>query len=203
MTNSKQRQVEGQHITAAMSHQRYLIRIETYKQTPNLCAQCYAPLAYSHRKNKFCSHSCAAIVTNRLFPKRQQTNGTREYRRQGKWRKQFRKKRLRDLTLLEYLERTHVKPLPAMIKKSALRSFARHWNQDILKKPCANCGYDKHVQLAHIKAIRDFPLTATLGEINSRTNVIQLCPNCHWEFDNTFLKISVGTEGFEPSISRL
>ena len=26
--------------------------------------------------------------------------------------------------------------------------------------------------------------SALLGEVNSEDNAIQLCPNCHWEFDN-------------------
>lgn len=35
-----------------------------YKQAPNLCLQCDTPIDYDKRKNKFCSHSCAAINTN-------------------------------------------------------------------------------------------------------------------------------------------
>ena len=47
----------------------------------------------------------------------------------------------------------------------------------------------KHVELCHIKPIHSFSETSTLGEINSENNVVQLCPNCHWEFDNGFLDI--------------
>ena len=50
--------------------------------------------------------------------------------------------------------------------------------------PCAKCGYDKHVELAHIKPISKFGDESKLSDVNSENNVIQLCPNCHWEFDN-------------------
>ena len=67
---------------------------------------------------------------------------------------------------------------------SALRGLGRTWNKQILLEPCAHCGYNKHVQLAHKRPVSDFPDTALLEEINSPDNVIALCPNCHWEFDH-------------------
>ena len=52
---------------------------------------------------------------------------------------------------------------------------------------CAHCGYDKHVEICHIKAIKDFDDSALISEINSKENLIALCPNCHWEFDHHLL----------------
>lgn len=49
---------------------------------------------------------------------------------------------------------------------------------------CCECGYSKHFEVAHIKPLKAFPLTATLREVNSLDNLIALCPNCHWEFDH-------------------
>lgn len=54
---------------------------------------------------------------------------------------------------------------------------------------CAVCGYDNHVEVAHIKAVSSFPDTATIKEINAPDNVIGLCPNHHWEFDNGLLTL--------------
>ncbi len=48
---------------------------------------------------------------------------------------------------------------------------------------CYICGYDKFTEVAHIKAVSDFPPDATLGEINSITNLVRLCPNHHKELD--------------------
>lgn len=54
---------------------------------------------------------------------------------------------------------------------------------------CAVCGYDKHVEIAHIKAVSDFPETSTVAEINDINNLIGLCPNHHWEYDNGLLDL--------------
>lgn len=51
-------------------------------------------------------------------------------------------------------------------------------------KKCSKCGYDKHFQICHIKSISSFPDDTMLSEINNISNVVALCPNCHWEFDN-------------------
>ncbi len=63
------------------------------------------------------------------------------------------------------------------VKQSA-QLVCRYW-----KRVCAHCGYDKHVEICHIKAVKDFPNTSTIGDINKEDNLILLCPNCHWEFD--------------------
>lgn len=49
---------------------------------------------------------------------------------------------------------------------------------------CSKCPYDKHVELAHIRAISSFPEDTILNVINNPSNLMWLCPNCHWEFDN-------------------
>lgn len=54
---------------------------------------------------------------------------------------------------------------------------------------CSVCGYDKHVEIAHIKAVSDFNDSSTIAEINSVDNLIALCPNHHWEYDNGILKL--------------
>jgi hypothetical protein len=54
---------------------------------------------------------------------------------------------------------------------------------------CEICGYDKHVEIAHIKAVSDFSQETKIEEINSIDNLIALCPNHHWEFDNGLLKL--------------
>lgn len=47
-----------------------------------------------------------------------------------------------------------------------------------------NCGYNKHYEVCHVKDIKDFDRDSTVYEINHADNLIHLCPNCHWEFDN-------------------
>jgi len=65
-----------------------------------------------------------------------------------------------------------------------VRSRARKIAKDLGMKKCENCGYNKHVEIAHKKAISTFDKSTLLSEINHPSNLIALCPNCHWEFDN-------------------
>jgi len=38
--------------------------------------------------------------------------------------------------------------------------------------------------VCHIKAVSDFDENTPIVIINSIDNLMALCPNCHWEFDN-------------------
>lgn len=49
---------------------------------------------------------------------------------------------------------------------------------------CKECGYDKHVDIAHIKNVKDFSMDTIVSEVNSMVNLVALCKNHHWEFDN-------------------
>lgn len=71
------------------------------------------------------------------------------------------------------------------IRKSAYIIF---FNSNKEKK-CAICGYNKHIEVAHIKAVSDFSDDCSIAEINSIYNLIALCPNHHWEYDNGILKL--------------
>jgi hypothetical protein len=64
---------------------------------------------------------------------------------------------------------------------SPIRDHARKVNT---KCECLVCGYSKHFDVCHVKDIKDFDDSATVGEINHPSNIIPLCKNHHWEFDN-------------------
>lgn len=87
-------------------------------------------------------------------------------------------------TLGEYRNLESVKGKHPSWVYAHVRGMARSKFKKLLSLPCAHCGYSKHVELAHVKPLSSFPDSALLSEINSEENVIQLCPNCHWEFDN-------------------
>lgn len=148
------------------------------------CKQCGAPT----NNPKFCSSSCSASVNNKLFPKRIPITKQLPYEKRNDRiknidRKSIELSRNKNITIGEIKSRhknSHISWV-----KGVIRSSVRTWNKDLIKLPCAKCGYDKFVELAHIKALSSFPDTATLGEVHGSTNVIQLCPNCHWELDNT------------------
>ena len=94
------------------------------------------------------------------------------------WSKNPTKKQLEE----QYIKKNH---------RSSAYSYIRWHAREIIlkdKTSCANCGYDKHTEVCHIKPIQSFNDQCTLNEINSKENLIRLCPNCHWEYDNGLLK---------------
>jgi len=74
--------------------------------------------------------------------------------------------------------------------RSAIQKIARDvFNEANPHPKCAICGYSNHVEVAHIKAVNEFDDSATIREIDSITNLIGLCPNHHWEYDNGILEL--------------
>lgn len=61
------------------------------------------------------------------------------------------------------------------------------FNKSNKEKKCFNCRYDKHIEVCHIKAVSEFSDESILNEINNIDNLVALCRNCHWEFDNGLL----------------
>ena len=98
---------------------------------------------------------------------------------------------IKELTLGDYWTKKSLVNLHPSSKNAHIRGLARSWFKDLTLKPCHNCGYSKHVELCHIKPINEFLSTNFIKDVNNRNNIIQLCPNCHWEFDNNLLKLTI------------
>ncbi len=77
----------------------------------------------------------------------------------------------------------------ALYQHSArVRQLARTiYRQSNKPKQFAICAYDKHYEVCHIKPIKDFSDNTLISQINDIDNLVALCPNHHWEFDNGFL----------------
>lgn len=142
---------------------------------------------------KYCSRSCAAKLNGSLHPKRTTKKaciicGERvksyKYTRCAKHYEEYKSSLFRNKTLADYYRKASVSGKHLSWKKAHVRRFTRQWLKHLTKKPCAHCGYDKHVELCHIRPLSDFPDDTLLSVVNSENNVIQLCPNCHWEFDH-------------------
>lgn len=157
----------------------------------NKCISC----GNSTTNPKFCSRSCAARETNKI-PKRKLTrtcsrcsNLVKDYRsslckEHFELKKQSSREAIENQTLGHYFSKDSLKHLHKSSRAVHIRSLARSWFKHLTKKPCDKCGYDKHVELCHIKPINSFSETALVKEVNCETNIVQLCPNCHWELDN-------------------
>jgi hypothetical protein len=118
------------------------------------------------KARKFCNSSCCVSYNNRLRPKKEKVS-----------------KPIKEDTYTK----GHVissccnwNTARSTITKNARRAF---WGSG-REKRCQVCGYDKTVQVCHIRAVADFPESALISEINALTYLVPLCPNHHWEFDN-------------------
>jgi len=137
--------------------------------------------------NHYCSRSCAAIKNNQN-PHRNTKKKTKKCKLCGTLILSNRQKcpdcikrhQPPDYTLQEAIYEQHHKSSAFALVRSRARTVAKNAN---LNK-CSKCGYDKHVEIAHIKPISSFSLDTKLSEINHINNLLPLCPNCHWEFDN-------------------
>jgi len=147
----------------------------------NHCIKCNANTA----NPKFCSRSCAVSHTNSISPKRKpehQCKGCscpiisgRVYCKKCSWFGS-------DITLKEAIYTAHHRS-----SAFALPPRARTLAKQLGWTKCQVCGYDKHIEVCHRKAISDFPDSALLSEINNEQNLLALCCNHHWEFDHGLL----------------
>jgi hypothetical protein len=77
----------------------------------------------------------------------------------------------------------------------------RHRARSIAKQidginKCFICGYAVHVEVCHIKDIKDFSNDVSIYEINKLSNLSMLCPNHHYEFDKGIIKKVLNIEEF-------
>jgi len=119
----------------------------------------------------FCSRSCAAKYNNnRLGTGKTKTKEPKE-----------------DYWELKTLADVRATAGPRSSRYAFLRQHARKVAYDAKDSVCENCAYDKHTHVCHIRDIKDFPAETLVTVVNSIENLVVLCPNCHWEFDNGHL----------------
>lgn len=163
-----------------------------YDLNPKLCLFCLGPIAVrpgagpaDAKRNDFCSRSCAAKRNNALRAQRRgflhTTRGVCETCGAPTGR------RPQDARFCAPCRTARVAK-PQRIKADTPHPVIRgHARKAIAATTCAACGYDKCVEVCHRRPVADFPPTATLAEINAPSNLVGLCPNCHWEFDHGML----------------
>lgn len=146
---------------------------------------------------KFCSRKCSTTFNNKSSPKRKLTRICHTCDTHVNYRNKYCTQcynthfKAKDMTLDEAKYKHHTSGAYSLIRSRAVSQTKP------TGKACVNCGYDKHVEVCHIKAISTFDGTTLVSEINNPSNLIILCPNCHWEFDYGELNL-VGVTGFEP-----
>lgn len=153
------------------------------------CNNCSTLFDTTDKRRKYCSRRCAAIVNNSNHPKNPKRGKCKDcekaiYAQRVRcmechklWKKS---EDIQDKTLDEM--RYHGTQRANMF--GAIRWRARKIAKELNWTECSICGYDKHIEIAHKKPISDFEGNTLVSIINSKDNLLALCPNCHWEYDH-------------------
>ena len=156
---------------------------DRYYKNPKYCEHCKNVIQVKHspswtRQRRFCGYKCSAAV---YAIRREERKGRLLIDRTlGELTTSRHKERIsRDNSTLKYA-RQNWKDARVQIRNHAMRTFKKSGLPFI----CVVCGYSKHAEVCHKKDVLEFPDEATIGEINSIKNMVALCPNHHWEFDN-------------------
>ncbi len=178
------------------------------------CLHCQNVIIGDYRK-KFCNHSCAASFNNQISPKRKAVKtsicevcGNAIALKQKKTGGFYSRKYCDDCLLLykktALLGVKSEEPLFENQTKGSLYARTKNWqsaNSAIRRHSrktyrssgkqlcCGICQYSVHVEISHIKSVSNFKDDANLITINDISNLIALCPNHHWEFDNGVIMI--------------
>jgi hypothetical protein len=81
---------------------------------------------------------------------------------------------------------------PALMKSQMSGNWIRQKARYVLKnskRECLICGYNKILEVCHIKPVSDFLSTDLVSDINKINNLAYLCPNHHKELDKNLLSI--------------
>lgn len=114
------------------------------------------------KTQKYCCGKCRTKYGVRAHRVRTQTYcfcGERKDVYSNKCQKCFTEEQqaaIKSMTIGEYRNKLSVKDKHPSWVSAHIRNFNRSWNKHLTLLPCANCGYDKHVELCHITAIKSF-----------------------------------------------
>jgi predicted restriction endonuclease len=174
--------------------------LKNYYGNPKICKNCGKIIEVKEgekprhvRKKTFCNSSCSATYNNKVRELKREKKVVEGLKKEKKEKFEF----LLDMTKNELYDKHGVYyKFRAVVRKHAHYVFNKH----ITKKECLVCGYSNHVEVCHIKSVSDFDGDSLMKEINSIENLIGLCPNHHWEFDNG--KIDISREGVNGCMGR-
>ncbi len=177
--------------------------IALYYTNPNICKFCNSVITVHDNQKiknikhkKFCNKSCAAKFNNigvcRHRTKEQSDNDikypTKRKRKQNTIPLPIYKDKISISSITKgelFKTRTTWQNARSAIQKHARATYfesATHTHCCVL-----TCTYATHIDVAHIKPVCEFTDNNTISEINTKENLMGLCKNHHWEFDNGYI----------------
>lgn len=159
--------------------------LKKYYENPKVCKFCNNIIHVKPnqkpgetRRKTFCNHSCATSYCNLQKPPKEIIKKETIKKEKFEFILSLTKKDLIDKHGVYYKFR-------AVVRKHAHYVFNKHNKH----KKCLICGYDTHVEVCHIKSVSSYDENALISEINNINNLVGLCPNHHWEYDNGLIQI--------------
>ena len=152
------------------------------------CTNCEQPT----NNPMFCSRSCSAIYNNKKQPKRKPEHNCKMCNTAITAHHTYCITCIRSIRnnwstmTIADIHQSAKYQVSAVIRKNARRVY----KLSDLPKCCCRCGYEKHYEVCHMRAINDFPMDTPISVVNNINNLRGLCPNCHWEFDHGLLTLS-------------
>lgn len=179
MNNNYLSRIENGKNSAKKVRKKY---VDSYNLNPNFCKNCGNKIEIlgdeptsTTRKKKFCSHTCSSTFNNLKRPKKEKVVTIR--------------KDAVDIT----------KPISDFFyspdgrtranKFSYINFLARRIAKILFPRECKICGYTNHVEVHHIHSISSFSTDTPIGVVNSKDNLVYLCPNHHWEVEHNIIQL--------------
>ena len=134
------------------------------RKKPRICTNCSIPLIDTTKRRKLCPD---CLLLSKLKPFGRTTPISEDTKREI------------------FSRSSNWQSARSTIVKHATKQFKK----SLKSNSCANCGYRKHTEVCHIKSVSSFADEIKLAEINHIDNLVSLCPNCHWEYDNGLLTL--------------
>lgn len=180
----------------------------------NNCRHCNKPILIGDKRKKFCNLSCSASYNNAKSPKRKaevtsqckncQTEIILKKKPKGGYYTREYCDSCLNLKKVYQLTGSCEQDLLVNQTKGSLYDRRKDWqsaNSSIRNnarkvyssatlpsktKKCfvSNCKWDNFFEVAHLDSVSSFSNDSKVTDINSIENLIALCPNHHWEYDN-------------------
>ena len=182
---------------------RWSNAVERYNRSPSKCLYCGTTIVIEDgdqpsdlKRRKFCSRSHSASYNNSLHIKRIRVGPRPVCRVCGgsvsngsvicvTCLKRGNLDRVWALPMADYLIRTASK-----VRFSSVRTWAQRYLKLLgVPKKCLLCGYDKIVEVCHLKPLSSFSEDTLMGVVNHKDNLKYLCPNHHAELDRGLLAL--------------
>lgn len=159
-------------------------RRKAYDKNPARCKHCSGPLKWAQKKNSYCSHSCAATVTNLQFGRRVWIRLERNCASCGKKTSnpKFCSNQCgQDFNFNTYVDRWKRGEVSGIVSENTTPMLSKFIRTYLFKKYnncCSKCGW-----AAMNPTTKKIPLEVEHidgnSENNREENLTLLCPNCH------------------------